>query len=120
MCILAEFQHIPQTDQVMLEQPAAAEAALNAGEDAGLSGGFDHPVGGGQRFQVAGLPEVAVENRDAQAPQPQPVALRAGAHQIIDARDGKAPVAARAGSPPQRCRRNPQMPVIRSRIRLPR
>src|ERR1039458_1716651 len=88
--ILAEFQHISQTDQVVLEQPAAAEAALNARQHAGLSGGFDHPVGGGQRFEVAGLPEVAMENRDAHAPQAQPVALRSRAHQVIDAGDGKA------------------------------
>jgi hypothetical protein len=60
----------------MLEQPAAAEPALNARQHARLRGSFEHPIGGGQRFQVAGLAQVAMENLDAQAPEPQPVALR--------------------------------------------
>ena len=74
----------------MLEQPAAAEPALNARQHARLRGSFEHPIGGGQRFQVAGLAQVAMENLDAQAPEPQPVALRPRAHQIVDARDGEA------------------------------
>ena len=52
--LFAVLEHVDCTAQIVLDQLAGTRFAVDAREHAGISRGVDHPVYGGQRFQVAG------------------------------------------------------------------
>src|SRR5215470_8592010 len=84
---LAILEDVQSAGEVVLEQLAAAEIALDAGEHAWVGGSVDHPVGGRERLEVARGANVSMKEFDAQFLQPETIALRTGPHQIVDAAD---------------------------------
>ena len=83
----AVFEQVDGAVEVVFDDLAAARFAVHAREHARVRGGVDEPIGGRQRFQVAGVAHVAVVEAHAPRAEGVAVALAAGADEIIHARD---------------------------------
>ncbi len=87
---LAELEHVDRAPEVVLDELAGTGLAIDASEDAGIGGGVDDPIDGGERLEVAGGAEVAVKEFDADFFEAVAVGLAAGADEIIEADEGVA------------------------------
>jgi hypothetical protein len=58
---LAELEHVDRAPEVVLDELAGTGLAIDASEDAGIGGGVDDPIDSGERLEIAGGAEVAVE-----------------------------------------------------------
>ena len=81
----AEFEEIDRAGEVVFDELAGAGLAVHAREDAGIGGGVDHPIHGGERLEVAGGTEIGVEDFDAKFFEFGAVRFTAGADKIIEA-----------------------------------
>ena len=69
----------------MFEQLARAGFAIHAREHAGIRGGINHEIGGGQGFKIRRAADIRVENFHAERGEFAAVQLAAGADEIIHA-----------------------------------
>ena len=69
----------------MLYELTGAGFAVDTGEHAGIGGGVDDPVDGGQRLEIAGGAKIGVEDFDAKFFEFGAVGLAAGADEIVEA-----------------------------------
>src|SRR5579883_2464696 len=83
--LAAILQHITGGEQVVLEQLAAAALARDAGENARVRRGINHPVALGESGEIAGGAQVRVSEAYAKLFQAHAIRLRTGAAKIIKA-----------------------------------
>ena len=87
---LAILQHVHDAGEVVLEELAAAGIAREPCQYARIGGGVDHPVGGRQDFEIAGLTDIALDELHAALPQTNAIEFRPRTMQIIDAGDAQS------------------------------
>lgn len=86
----AELEHVEGADEVVFEELAAAGAAVEAGEDAGVGGGVDDPVHVGEGLEVAGQADVAMEEAHTELLEGEAIDLGAGTAEVVEAEGGPA------------------------------
>ena len=57
----AEFQNVDGSEQVVLDQLAAAGFSVDAGQHAGIGGGIENPIATSDGFEVARAANIGVE-----------------------------------------------------------
>ncbi len=71
----------------MLHQLAAARRGGDAGEDAGIGGGFNDPIRGREAFEIAGVAEIGVNEADALFFEQGAIYFASGPAEVIHAED---------------------------------
>ena len=81
---LAVFKQVDGTAKVVLDQLTAAGSAVDPGQHACIGRGVDHPVGIRQFLEVAGGPQVGMEQARPQLFEFRPVGFAPGADEIVE------------------------------------
>ena len=83
----AVFESLDRANKIDVEQLARGSRAVDAGQDAGLGGGINEPVAGGQASPISGEADVAMADLDAKGLQRLYIRFRAGTLEIVDPED---------------------------------
>ena len=80
-----QLQQVGGADQIMLDELPAAGFAVHARQHAGIGGGIQDPVAGRERFQIARVANIPVNQPDSAPAKRGPVQFAAGAHEVVQA-----------------------------------
>jgi len=82
---LAIFKDVNRAPKIVFEQLARTCFAVHSREHAGIRGGVDHEISGGQRFKIRGAADIRVDDFYAERGEFTPVQFAARTDEIIRA-----------------------------------
>ena len=83
----AVFEKLHRSEEIVFDDLTATGQAVHPGEDAGVGGGIDHPIGGWEGIDIAPGAEIGVENFDAESLEGATIEFASRADKVIETKD---------------------------------